>query len=57
MIARRLRRKDTLNPPKPHYCVFYRNRDAYVKLRLRSVHRIAQHANTGNADLHRIAGD
>src|SRR5258708_15257109 len=37
--------------------VFYRILEAYVKLRLRSVHRIAQHANTGNTDLDRVAGN
>src|SRR6267378_6805302 len=39
-----------------HWCVFYRKLEAYAKLRLRRVHRIAQHANTGNTDLDRVSG-
>src|SRR5712664_853371 len=41
----------------PTSCVFYRILEGYVKLRLRSVHRIAQHANTGNTDLDRVASN
>src|SRR5258708_440962 len=49
--------KGLLHPPMPHLWVFYRNLEVYVKLRLRCVHRIAQHANTRNADLDRVAGN
>src|SRR6266478_7027798 len=41
----------------PHSCVFYRNLELYVKLRLRGMHRIAQHSDTGNADLNHVAGN
>jgi len=41
---------------RPHVCVFYRNTQGDVQLRPRRVHWIAQHANTGNADLDSIAG-
>src|SRR6266699_2729172 len=50
-------REDSLHPPMPHSWVFYRNREAFAKLRLRGLHRIAQHANTGDADLHCVAGN
>src|SRR6266436_5344699 len=52
--AHAMRRNCFLHPPMPHSCVFYRNHGACVNLRLWRVHRIAQHANTGNADLHGI---
>src|SRR5260370_22847942 len=51
------RQKDLLPAPMHHSCIFYRNAMAYVKLRLRRVHRVAQHPDTGNADLHRVAGN
>src|SRR5712671_4993343 len=56
-IACAARRDGYPHSPMPHCWVFYRNPRVYGKLRLRGVHRIAQHANTGNTDLDRVAGN
>src|SRR5271170_5730887 len=42
-------------PAASHTCVFYRTRVREMKLRVAGVHRVAQHANTGNSHLYRVA--
>jgi hypothetical protein len=41
----------------PYRCVVYRNSGDAVKLRVRSVHRIAQHANTAHAHINDVSSD